>query len=76
MSSAFTKLLIQNYQKQELNKVQVQCVTAAQLPSVQRKLETTLHLGFTLEKQKVHVLAHLFLAETHFWKYVNFNFFI
>lgn len=35
MPSAYTKLLIQNYQKQEL----LQSVTEAQLHSVQRKLE-------------------------------------
>lgn len=76
MSSAFTELLIQNCQKQELNKVQVQYVTAAQMHSVQRnwKLHYTLPLHYRSKKD--HVLAHLFLAETHFWKYVNFIFFI
>lgn len=62
MPSAYTKLLICNYQNQELNKIHVQRVTVAQLHSVQRKLETTLCLAFLQEKQKGSCFSPSFLS--------------
>lgn len=68
-------VLIQNYRKQEDGQVPGQCVTAAQLHSVQKNpWKLNYVLPFSNRRKKAHVLAHLLLVETHSWKSVIFHF--